>query len=205
MTQSAAMISRRSLLAVGALGVAGILADQAVAAMPASGLRPELMSRAFAALDRHRDRVLKRDMIGVVDFAAASDVPRLHLVDTVGGRATSLLVSHGRGSDPTHTGWLSRFSNQDGSLASSSGAFLTGDIYSGKHGRSRRLIGLDQSNCNAEARSIVVHAAWYVSPEVAREHGKIGRSEGCFAVSDTGLDIVLSRLGEGRMIYADKI
>jgi hypothetical protein len=209
-----AALSRRNFLRTGALGAAGLMAGQALAptapamaAMPATptGIRPELLRRALAAADRHRNRIARRDLIGVVDFAAASNMPRLHLVDTINGRATSLLVSHGRGSDPAHTGWLSRFSNQDGSLASSSGSYLTGDTYYGKHGRSRRLIGLDGSNCNAETRGIVVHSAWYVSPQLAAQHGKIGRSEGCFAVSESELEMVLGRLGAGRMIYADKI
>ena len=58
------------------------------------------------------------------------------------GRASSHLVSHGRGSDPDHSGWVERFSNDFGSNASSPGGYLTADYYSGKHGRSQRLIGL---------------------------------------------------------------
>ena len=56
-----------------------------------------------------------------------------------------------------------------------------------------------------EARAIVVHAAWYVGPEMVRDHGKLGRSEGCFAVSENDLAVMLDRLGAGRLIYADKV
>lgn len=201
-------VTRRGLLQLGAIGAAGLaaggaLADAGVQAQP--GVRPELFQRALAALDRHRGAIPKRDLIAIADFAAPSSNPRFHLVNTISGRSTSLLVSHGRGSDPAHTGWLSRFSNDDGSLATSSGAYLTGDTYYGKHGRSRRLTGLDRTNNLAETRGIVVHAAWYVSPDLVRERGKLGRSEGCFAVSESDLEQVLSRLGAGRMIYADKV
>jgi hypothetical protein len=82
---------------------------------------------------------------------------------------------------------------------------VTNEIYNGKHGRSLRLDGLDDTNNNAKARAIVVHAAWYVSPSMARDTGKLGRSEGCFAVAQTDLEPVLTRLGRGRMIYADKV
>jgi len=203
-------LSRRNFLGAGALGAAGLLASGAQAALPASafpasGPRPELLRKALVAFNRHRANVPQRDLIAIADFAAPSYRSRFHLVNTVSGRTTSLLVSHGRGSDPAHTGWLSRFSNQDGSLASSSGAYVTGDTYYGKHGRSRRLIGLDPTNSNAETRGIVLHAAWYVSPDLVRQHGKIGRSEGCFAVSEDDLEQVLARLGSGRMIYADKV
>ncbi len=198
--------SRRKFLELGALGAGALIAGQASATtVLQSGVRPDLLRRALAALDKHRNAVAKRDLIAIADFAAPSSNPRFHLVDTVSGRTTSLLVAHGRGSDPEHTGWLSRFSNLDGSFASSSGAFLTGDTYYGKHGRSRRLVGLDPTNTNAETRGIVVHAAWYVSPDLVRERGKIGRSEGCFAVSETDLEQVLARIGAGRMIYADKV
>jgi hypothetical protein len=40
---------------------------------------------------------------------------------------------------------------------------------------------------------------------MVRDHGKLGRSEGCFAVEEGQLPEVLARLGEGRLIYADRI
>ena len=115
----------------------------------------------------------------------------------------SFLVAHGRGSDPAHTGWLQRFSNLPGSEATSSGAFLTGDIYDGAHGHSRRLEGLDAENDQALARGIVVHGAWYVSPELAAR-GAIGRSQGCFALREDQGAQVSDRLGTGRLILALK-
>lgn len=127
------------------------------------------------------------------------------MVDVATGRVSSHLVAHGRGSDPAHTGWLQRFSNEPRSMATSAGAFRTDDIYFGAHGKSIRLTGLDSTNNNALDRAIVVHAAWYVSPEMARAHGVLGRSEGCFALSNASLAEVAERLGPGRLIYADKI
>lgn len=67
-----------------------------------------------------------------------------------------------------------------------------------------RLAGLDPSNSNAAARAIVVHGAWYVSEEMARSRGALGRSQGCFAVSGSSLEEILKRLGPGRLIYAGK-
>jgi L,D-peptidoglycan transpeptidase YkuD (ErfK/YbiS/YcfS/YnhG family) len=52
---------------------------------------------------------------------------------------------------------------------------------------------------------VVVHAAWYVSPQMARERGAIGRSEGCFAFSQADLGQVMERLGPGRLIVAGKL
>src|SRR5262249_51229465 len=96
------------------------------------------------------------------------------------------------------------FSNAFGSNCSSQGAYVTGAYYAGKHGRSMKLHGLDPSNNNAEGRAIVVHAAPYVGPDIARARGVLGRSEGCFAVARSDLNEVLPRLGPGRLRVAGK-
>lgn len=222
---TAEAMSRRRLLRGAVLGAAGVIAGAAFAETPlvfrpeplprgalenapatslTGGVRPALLARARAALAQHGARIRDHELIAIADFSRASSLPRFHLVDMTNGRTQTLLVAHGRGSDPEHSGFVQRFSNDMNSFASSRGAFVTGDEYIGKHGRSRRLAGLDPSNDNAEPRGVVVHAAWYVGPDVVRDHGKLGRSEGCFAVSDSDLDHVLGRLGAGRMIYADK-
>jgi hypothetical protein len=166
---------------------------------------PALLKRALAALNRNAARIPHRDRMVVVDFSTSSARRRLHVVDLVSGQTTSMLVAHGRGSDPAHTGWLQRFSNQPGSNASSQGAYLTSDYYTGQHGHSQRLVGLDPTNDNALARAIVIHAAWYAEPEMIPTHRMLGRSEGCFAVGEAQLSGLFGRLGEGRMIYADKV
>lgn len=153
---------------------------------------------------QHRSRLSHTDRIGIVDFSQPSSAPRFFVVDTATGQLTTHLVAHGRGSDPAHTGWVQRFSNAPGSYASSEGAYVTADAYQGAHGPSMRLEGLDSLNSNVRARAIVVHAAWYVSPEMARSTGMIGRSEGCFALSEPSRAVVMAQLGNGRLIYADK-
>lgn len=169
------------------------------------GLTPGLMQRALAAFDRHRGQITERRMMAIVDFSVASATPRFHLLNREDGSDNAMLVSHGRGSDPDHVGFVQSFSNTPGSNATSSGAYVTGESYVGQHGLSRRLLGLDAENSEAEARAIVIHPAWYVSQAMAQEKGKIGRSEGCFAFSDVDIDQVLWRLPAGSFIYADKI
>lgn len=166
---------------------------------------PRIVARARAAFDRHRSRIVHGDIVGIADFTRASREDRFFLLDTNTGRVTRHLVSHGRGSDPSHTGFLQRFSNRIGSEASSDGSYVTGDYYHGKYGRSMRVRGLDPSNDNAEARAIVVHTAWYAEPNVAEQTGRLGRSEGCFALPHNSLQEVLARLGPGRFLYADRI
>ena len=196
-------LSRRTLLGMGVAGGVGLSARASARAAPSEGaLSPELVVRAKAALRTHGNQLPFTDRIGIVDFASPSRVARFHIVDVVDGRVSSRLVAHGRGSDPAHTGWVTLLSNEPGSFASSAGAYVTRGLYVGAHGRSMRLSGLDSMNSNAEARALVIHAAWYVSPEAVRSTGKIGRSEGCFAVAADSLEGVLDQLGPGRLLYA---
>jgi len=177
----------------------------AVPARATSTLDSRMLARAMASFQHHRARVRHADIIAIADYSRPSRDRRFHLVDVASGKVTSMLVAHGRGSDPAHSGWLRQFSNADGSNASCAGAFVTGDHYVGKHGRSMRLHGLDPTNDQALARAIVVHAAPYVSEAMARDHGKVGRSQGCFTLTHADLAPVLDRLGDGRFLYSDRI
>lgn len=194
-------MNRRQILgAASALVAASALPALADEKAPSAS---SLVSQARAALDRHKDRIRNFDRVAVVDFSMHSSKPRFHLIDVNAGTTSSFLVAHGRGSDPAHTGWLKSFSNLPGSDASSQGAYLTGEAYIGKHGNSRRLIGLDDGNSNALSRGIVIHSAWYVTQALAAGAG-IGRSEGCFALSDKDHATVMNLLGPDRLLLAIK-
>jgi hypothetical protein len=165
---------------------------------------PRLADRALAALFRHHGHIWSRDIVAIADFGLPSAMPRFFLVDIVRGTTTALLVAHGKGSDPDHSGMLRSFSDVVGSAATSEGAYLTGDPYEGIHGPSRRLVGLDPSNAHAEERAIVIHSAWYANPDMIAKQGKLGRSDGCFAFGEQDIATVLARLGKGRMLYAGR-
>jgi hypothetical protein len=223
-------LNRREVLRWGAVGAAGAMLSSAASSvgLPSivyapppvpkdplaplapqpvvpAGINPTLFQKAKAALDAHRYQVPARDVIGIVDFSKPSSEPRFHVVDLMNGTVESHLVAHGRGSDPDHSGFLERFSNEFGSYASSNGTYTTGDYYDGKYGLSMKVAGLDWTNNNAEARAIVIHNAWYAEPEMVAQTGKLGRSEGCFAFSRRSQWDVMRRLAGGRMIYADKL
>ncbi|HET9811584.1 MAG TPA: murein L,D-transpeptidase catalytic domain family protein [Sphingomicrobium sp.] len=179
-----------------------IVPATAVPQAPA-GIDPQLFQRAKAAMNAHR--IYYRDKMGVVDFTRPSSQPRFHLVDLQRGTVESHLVAHGRGSDPDHSGYLERFSNVFGSHATSNGTYTTDEFYEGKYGLSMKVNGLDATNDNALARAIVIHHAWYAEPEMIAQHGKLGRSEGCFAMPRKSQWDVMHQLRGGRMIYAEKI
>lgn len=196
--------NRRHFLGAMAVGSAGLATTRSFAAT-LCGDTAALLPLAMAALDRHSDHIPNRDRIGIVNFDAHSRLPRFQLVDVASGKIEkSMLVAHGRGSDLSNSGYAEHFSNRPGSNASSLGSFVTGDIYTGKHGRSRRLIGLEPENNEALPRAIVIHAADYVDEGMAISQGRIGRSQGCFAVSRSEIAGLLEALGPGRLLYAWK-
>ena len=90
------------------------------------GVRPQLYDRALAALDRHAGRVASHDRIAIADFTVPSAEARFHFIDLGTGNVESMLVAHGMGSDPSHTGILHRFSNDPGSNATCEGALTAG-------------------------------------------------------------------------------
>jgi len=219
-------LNRREMLRLGAAGAGSVMLSSAASpnTLPAlvfrtppsaatpitppsgpAGVNPQLFARAKAAFESRRGFLGRTDVIGIVDFSLPSRDSRFHIVDLRSGQIESHQVAHGRGSDPDHSGYLERFSNQFGSEASSNGSYMTTEHYHGKYGLSMRVRGLDWSNSNAEARAIVMHNAWYAEPEIAAAHGKLGRSEGCFAFSRENHYRVMSRLSGGALIYADKL
>ena len=175
------------------------------AANPGDPQAARLMAVAQRELDRLGPAIAHRDRVAIVDFSRPSSEPRLFLVSMDTGTVRAFRVSHGRGSDPQQTGLVQRFSSVDGSEASSRGAYRTAELYTGQHGRSMRLDGLDSDNHTARARAIVVHSASYAEPGVVRAQGVLGRSQGCFALASGDLPEVLAFLGEGRLLFADRI
>ena len=200
--------TRRNFLGAAVAAGAGLALParafaQARPAQPA--INPVLRDRALAALAARRDRIRKDDVIGIADFSRLSRDPRFYIMDLRSGFVTEHHVAHGKGSDPANFGFLQYFSNEMGSEATSQGAYVTGDAYQGKYGYSLRLDGLDPSNSNALARQIVVHTAWYAEPRMVESFGKLGRSEGCFALPGVSHAEAMVRLGSGRLLYAEKV
>lgn len=173
-------------------------------AAPARASETRLIALGDKLLRQNRGRADNAACIAIADYDRPSWEERFHFIDLEKRQARSFRVAHGRGSDPAHSGWLKNFSNQIGSNASSSGAYRVAGEYSGKYGRSLRLIGLDHENSNAERRAIVLHAAWYAEPDIIDRHGKLGRSEGCFTVSEADRNLLIECLPAGSLIIAGK-
>ncbi|MDB5723540.1 MAG: twin-arginine translocation pathway signal [Novosphingobium sp.] len=182
----------------------------ALAPVPASPFNNTAYQRRVLDIARREvqkggAKVWRRDIAGIADFAQPSAQPRFHFANLENGTVRSFYVAHGRGSDPEHCGFLQSFSNEMGSNATSRGAYLTCEWYNGKYGTSIRLEGLDRDNSQALPRAIVMHPASYAAPSMIATYGKLGRSEGCFAMAPEQFSEALWHLSGGRLLYADRI
>lgn len=170
---------------------------------PRGRVRKDLMERAMAALDIHHRRLPLRDRMYLVDFQKFSGDERLYEVDLEGGQVTVLRTCHGRGSDPSHTGYAQRFSNTPDSNMSSVGAYATaGASWGSQQGPNVLLDGLEYSNDRARERAIIIHGADYADPDFLAREGKLGRSYGCFSVAHADLPDLRERMGQGRLLFA---
>ena len=202
-----ARTNRRDFLKAAALAAAGTALPARVFAQasPVSPRDRAILAVAKREVERAGSVLWRTDIAGIADYGLSSNLPRFHFANLENGTVRSFLVAHGKGSDPEHTGYLEYFSNVVGSNATSRGAYVTWEWYKGKYGTSIRLGGLEPDNSNALPRAIVMHPAGYASLEHIEKWGKLGRSDGCFAMSPADFNEALWHLSGGRLLYADKL
>lgn len=147
----------------------------------------------------------KREVLTLIDFSKPSTQERLYVFDMKQRKMLfSSVVSHGKNSG---NNYATSFSNEDGSLKSSLGFYLTESTYQGKNGYSLILEGLEKGiNDHARRRAIVMHGAAYANPSVIRNGGRLGRSFGCPAVPEKLSRPIIDAIKGGSVmyIYADR-
>jgi hypothetical protein len=148
-------------------------------------------------------RISGKSILTIADFDQLSTKKRLYIIDLA--KKEILLntwVAHGQRSGNDEA---TNFSNKNESNTSSLGFYVTGEVYSGVHGRSLKLDGMDEGyNNNARSRSIVVHGAPYVSTGTINALGRLGRSQGCPAVAPEVANLVINTIGDKTVLFINK-
>jgi hypothetical protein len=170
---------------------------------------PAALRMAFQAYYNYKaahPEKVKKPYLYYVDYGLTNTTPRGYVFDmetlqVVDGPFT---VAHGRGSASPSDPKPVRFSNRQGSNATSLGLYLAQETYSfsGKTGGRRytsvglRLQGLSgRYNSSARARGVVAHGAPYVTPTRA------GRSEGCPAMEQGRARELLPKIARGGLVF----
>lgn len=127
--------------------------------------------------------ISNRRYLTIINYEISSNKKRMWVLDMLKNKVIIHdLVSHGRNSGEEYAHF---FSNSPESFKSSLGFYVTGMPYLGKNNYSLKLHGVEENiNDNAFERGIVIHGADYVSHKFIRNHKRLGRSQGCPAVSE---------------------
>lgn len=147
-----------------------------------------------------KGKIANDHIISIVDFTRPSSQKRLFIIDLSNYKILfNTYVAHGQGSGAE---MATRFSNTPESLQSSLGFYKTSGTYMGKNGFSMKLEGLENGiNDMAYERAIVMHGAPYVSENMARSQGHIGRSWGCPAVPEKLNKPIIEKIKNGSCLF----
>lgn len=143
---------------------------------------------------------LENNLLTVIDFSLPSTQERMWVINMLEQKIIyRTLVAHGQQSGSLYA---TAFSNRPSSHQSSLGFYLTAKPYTGKHGTSLRLDGVETGiNDKARERAIVMHSADYVSYDFIKKHGRLGRSYGCPAIPKEKHEEIISLLAEKSCLY----
>lgn len=170
------------------------------------GLSADALEPALYAFDQawQDDRTDRLDL-AIVDFSLPSTEHRFFALDLLRSELVmDELVTHGSGSqDPTDLTMASTFSNVSGSNASSLGLSVGAETYSGTHGYSLRMDGLDPGfNDAIRDRAVVVHNADYATQAFVNDNGYLGRSNGCWVFDPAISADVIDLLAGGTLMFS---
>jgi hypothetical protein len=164
---------------------------------------PQVLGLALSAMRCAQSQGIgvAAERLAVIDYRRSSLKPRLWVFDLGAGRLLfEEVVAHGQGSGDD---LATRFSNRNGSHASSVGLFVTRETYDGRNGYSMRMHGLEPGiNDQALARAIVMHGAPYVNVDHGMKLGRLGRSWGCPAVREAIARRMIDVLKGGQFVFA---
>jgi len=172
------------------------------AGLAEAGLSLEVFNKAMVGYLnlQQAGKLSDKKILTIADFDKPSTEKRLWVIDLEAKEILHhSLVAHGKNSGLERA---EKFSNVPESEMSSLGFYVTQDTYQGRHGLSLKLAGMDAAyNQNAFDRNVVVHGAEYVSEDFIKQHGRLGRSQGCPALPMNNYAEIISEIKSGSCLY----
>jgi hypothetical protein len=166
------------------------------------GLSEEAFNYAYKGYKEleAENKLPNTQFLTICDFSQSSSKKRLYIIDMNSSEViTNTYVAHGKNSGGE---FATSFSNIPESLQSSLGFYITQSTYTGEHGLSLRLIGMEPGiNDRAYQRSIVIHGAAYVDESRAQRGIFMGRSFGCPAVPQKESVKIITTIKNGTCLF----
>ncbi len=166
------------------------------------GLSEEAFNYAWKGYQKllTKKMISRSNYLTICDFSQSSKQKRLYIIDVAGNKlVTNTYVAHGKNSGGEYA---TKFSNKPESLQSSLGFYITANTYSGAHGLSLRVNGVDPGyNDKALARTIVIHGAAYVDAARAKAGMFMGRSWGCPALPQKEAANIITTIKNGTCLF----
>jgi hypothetical protein len=168
-----------------------------------TGLPKEIFDLAVKGLAKltSEGKLNNPDILTIADYSQSSKNKRLYVIDLKNRKLLyNTYVAHGRN---TGEEFAKYFSNQEGSLKSSLGFYVTENPIVGPHtGYSLLIRGVEKGfNDNACKREIIIHAADYATEGFIRKYGRLGRSFGCPAIPPDLARPIISTIRGGTCLF----
>lgn len=141
------------------------------------------------------------NIVTIADYSQSSNKKRLYVIDLKNRKLLfNTFVAHGRN---TGDEFARSFSNEEGSLKSSLGFYITENPIVGSHtGFALMINGVEKGfNDHAVKRAIIIHAAEYATENFIKKYGRLGRSLGCPALPPDLNKPIIERIKGGTCLF----
>lgn len=148
-----------------------------------------------------KGKLLNPTIVTIADYSQSSNKKRLYVIDLKNRKLLfNTYVAHGRN---TGTEFAQYFSNEEGSLKSSLGFYITEHPITGSHtGFSLMIDGVEKGfNDHACKREIIIHGADYVTENFIQKNGRLGRSLGCPALPPELNKPIIETIKDGTCLF----
>jgi hypothetical protein len=167
------------------------------------GLNSKVFTIAMRGLKKleNKGKLKNASIITIVDYSQSSNKKRLYVIDLKNEKLLyNSYVAHGKNSGEEFAKF---FSNEEGSLKSSLGFYITQQTVIGATtGFALMINGVEKGfNNNAVKRSIIIHAAEYATEKFIKKNGRLGRSHGCPALPPELNKPIIETIKDGTCLF----
>lgn len=168
-----------------------------------SGLARDVFDLAIKGLKKldTEGKLQNPNIVTIADYSQSSNKKRLYVIDLKDKKLLfNTYVAHGRN---TGDEYARSFSNEEGSLKSSLGFYITENPIVGSHtGFALMINGVEKGiNDHAIKRAIIIHAAEYATENFIKKYGRLGRSLGCPSLPPDMNKPIIERIKGGTCLF----